>query len=226
MTTSKIILTLIVLVFTLFFPLSNISAKEPMLSIYPKGGNVSGGTFKVDILLDSAGELLNSARFTIVFDPEYLQLTKAERNNVLFDQWPSDETTIDNEYGVVMLTGFTQSGSAALYKTGSTPDIMARLTFKTLKRGTTRIEWEYSGEHTLFKTSLMKDGSPPINILDTEPDSATFTIGGIVNPQTAIPMDKIMLVLGVVLVLFGALMIFAKPRSFNRGRGTVVMYGK
>jgi hypothetical protein len=208
MTTSKIILTLIVLVFTLFFPLSNISAKEPMLSIYPKGGNVSGGTFKVDILLDSAGELLNSARFTIVFDPEYLQLTKAERNNVLFDQWPSDETTIDNEYGVVMLTGFTQSGSAALYKTGSTPDIMARLTFKT------------------FKTSLMKDGSPPINILDTEPDSATFTIGGIVNPQTAIPMDKIMLVLGVVLVLFGALMIFAKPRSFNRGRGTVVMYGK
>ncbi|MDD4381849.1 MAG: cohesin domain-containing protein [Candidatus Dojkabacteria bacterium] len=226
MTTRKIISIFIGLLCTLLFPVSKVFAGEPMFSIYPKGGNVSGGTFTVDILLDSAEESLVSARFTLVFDPEYLELTKAERNNALFDQWPSDETTIDNEYGVIMLTGFTQSGSGSLYKTGSTAGIIARLTFKALKKGTTSIDWEYSGNHELFKTSLMKDGSPPTNVLDSKPESATFSIGGVINPQTAIPMDKIILVLGVVLILFGALMVFAKPRNFNRTKGTVVMYGK
>lgn len=226
MTTRKIFSVLIVIVFTMFLPLSNIFATEPMFSIYPSGGSVGSGNFTIDILLDSGGESLTSARFTITFDPEYLEITKAERNNVLFDQWPADETTIDNEYGVVMLTGFTQSGVGTLYKTGNAPDILARLTFKTLRKGTTSIDWEYSGEHALFKTSLMKDGSPPTNVLDSKPRLATFSIGGVINPQTAIPLDKIILVLGIVLILFGGLMVFAKPRNFNRNRGTVVMYGK
>jgi len=214
----------------MFFPIKNIFASEPTFSFYPDGGNVVNKEegFLVDILIDSGGKELTSARFVVTFDPAHLKLKKAERNNTLFEQWPNDESTIDNKKGVVMLTGFTQSGSGTLYKTDSKPDVMARLAFEIIKPGSTKLDWEFDNGDNLFQSVMLIDGSPPTNILKVKPDSATFTIGEkIYTPiNTAIHFDKAILVGGVILIIFGGLMVFAKPRNFTKGKGTIIVYEK
>lgn len=200
-------------------------AAEPSFSLYPNGGVVTNkdNGFTVDVMIDSAGEKLISARFVITYDPEYLQLKKAEKNNALFAQWPDDETSIDNTNGVVMLTGFSQSGTDTPYTTIGSPDVMARLTFEVLKLGKTSLDWEFSGSNDNFKSVMLTDGSPPQNVLKTRPQIATFTINKeIVN--TAIPWNKYALVGGVVLILFGGLMMFSIPRKYSKKSGTIVIY--
>ena len=209
---------------------SSIFAAEPTFSFYPKGGQVINQSqgFIVDVLIDTAGQEITSAKFVILFDPKVLQLTKAERNNTLFTQWPNDESTLDNENGVIMLSGFTQSGSGTLYKTGVKPDILARLTFKVLKEGSTVFDWEYGGDNGVFDTLMMKDGSPPTNILKTKPQAVTFVIGkNILDPSnidTAIPIDRYIVFTGLVLVLFGVFMVFTRPGIFRKKNGTVIVY--
>jgi len=230
MTTSRIFKLLIIVLPLIFLPLKSVSASEPNFSFYPDGGNVVNKDegFLVDVLIDSGGQELTSARFVITFDPSYLKLEKAERNNALFEQWPNDESTIDNEEGVVMLTGFTQSGSGTLYKTGTKPDVMARLEFKIVKAGSTTLGWEFDNGDNLFQSVMLIDGSPPTNILKVEPDSAIFKIGAksYTPINTAIPFDKAILVGGVILIIFGGLMVFAKPRNFTKGKGTIIVYEK
>lgn len=218
--------------FTLIFltlPASKSLASEPSFSFYPDGGVVTNKDegFTVDVLIDSAGEEVTSARFTVLFDPAVLELEKAERNNSLFELFPEDESSLDNENGVVMLTGFTQSGSSALYSTNGDPDVLARLTFNVLKEGDTLLEWKFTGGTDLFDTYILKEGSPPQSILLTKPNSAKFSIGEILVQSgdlanTGMSLDKYIIVTGVVLVLFGALLVFSNPKS--RGRGTVVIY--
>jgi hypothetical protein len=223
-------LLLIIPLFLLFVKPTLVSAAQPTFSLYPKGGTVvnKNNGFVVDIIIDSAAEKLTSAKFTLLFDPEILQLKKAERNNTLFSQFPEDESSLDNENGVVLLTGFTQSGANTLYQTSEKPDVFARLTFNVLKEGEAILDWEYGGTSTTFNTLMLKDGSPPQNILNTKPESATFTIGNVIldpsTVNTSVPIDKYILVTGAVLILFGAFMVFTKPSSFRKKSGTVVVY--
>ncbi|MHC1716701.1 MAG: cohesin domain-containing protein [Candidatus Dojkabacteria bacterium] len=205
-------------------------AAQPSFAFYPKGGQVLNKSqgFIVDVLVDTAGQEVATAKFVVLFDPTVLQLTKAERNNTLFKQWPNDESTLDNENGVIMLSGFTQSGSGTLYKSGTKPDVLARLTFKILKEGSTILDWEYGGNNGVFDTALMKDGSPPTNILTTKPSAVTFAIGkDILNPgniDTGIPIDRYLLFTGLVLILFGAFMVFTRPGNLRKKSGTIVVY--
>jgi hypothetical protein len=218
----KTILLTLILVGFLF--VSPSIAAEPTFSLYPAGGVVTNKAngFTVDVMIDSAGEELTSARFVITYDTEYIKLKKAEKNNALFAQWPDDETSIDNTNGVVMLTGFSQSGTDTLYTTEDEPEVMARLSFEVIQLGETTLEWEFSGSDDSFKSVMLTDGSPPQNVLKTKPSSATFTIEEeIVN--TAIPWNRYVLIGGMVLILFGALMMFSRPKSFSK-RGTIVMY--
>jgi hypothetical protein len=218
----KTILLTLILVGFLF--VSPSIAAEPTFSLYPAGGVVTNKAngFTVDVMIDSAGEELTSARFVITYDTEYIKLKKAEKNNALFAQWPDDETSIDNTNGVVMLTGFSQSGTDTLYTTEDEPEVMARLSFEVIQLGETTLEWEFSGSDDSFKSVMLTDGSPPQNVLKTKPSSATFTIEEeIVN--TAIPWNRYVLIGGMVFILFGALMMFSRPKSLSK-RGTIVMY--
>ena len=202
-------------------------AAEPSFSIYPAGGIVTNKTegFTVDVMIDSVGEELTSARFVITFDPAYLKLAKTERNNALFAQWPEDEASIDNTNGVVMLTGFSQSGTDELYVTGSEPDIMARLTFEVVKIGNTSLGWEFTGSDDTFASVMLIEGSPPQNVLKTKPTSVTFTIQDKIV-DTAIEWNKYVLVGGLILILFGGLIMFSRPSGFSKKNGTVVVYEK
>ncbi len=217
-------------VFLFFLIPSFVYASEPMFSFYPGEGDAydSGDGFTVDILIDSGGEELVEARAVITFDPSMLKVTEAKRNNSLFLTWPSDESTIDNENGVVMLTGFTQSGEGTLYSTDGDPDVFARLTFEILEEGETSLEWEYSGENESFKSVLMKDGSPPQNVLNSKPDSATFNLitgESVTAPDTGLDPESTQILAGAGLALLGSFLLIFKPGSTKKS-GTVVIYEK
>jgi hypothetical protein len=227
---NKSLTILLFLLLITLFGVTLVQASEPMMSFYPKGGvvlNKENG-FIVDVLINTAGEEIALAKFTVIFDPQVLQLRKAERNNTLFEQFPEDEASTDNENGVVLLTGFTQSGSGTLYRTGEKSDIFARLTFDVLGEGETVLDWEYLGTGATFDTVLLKDGSPPQNILRTKPETATFTIGDdIIDPGvpiTFVPIDRYILITGIVLVVFGGILVLTKPRGVKGKKGTVLVY--
>ena len=217
----------------LLFSSSAIFAATPSFSFYPAGGMVVDKSkgFSVDILIDTAGEKAMSAKFVVLFDPTVLRLTKAERNSTLFSQWVEGESTIDNDNGVVMLGGFTQSGTGTPYATTGKPDVIARLTFDILREKVTYLDWEYGTNNGVFDTKIMKEGSPPMNILTKKPSAVTFQIGkgdGTVlkpNVKTGIFDSKYVIIAGAVLLLFGGFMIFTRPKFYRRGKGTVVVIG-
>lgn len=205
---------------------SGVKASNPSLSFYPTNGvikSVDDG-FTVDILIDSGEYDLTKARMVFNFDPEIIQISKASRNNSLFDQWPSDESTLDNTNGVVMLTGFTQSGSNDLYSTTGDSDVLARLEFDIVDNLEQDIllEWEFTGSDDLFKSVLMADGSPPTNVLTVRPANATFTYGQLT--QTAIEQKHLPFIIGGLLILGAGVVITSKPSSTRKKFGTVVVY--
>lgn len=220
-------ITILASFFLCIFFATPVKAADPSFSLYPSGGVITNKSkgFTVDVLVNSGGQKLTSARFVITFDPKFLQVTYAGRNNALFAQWPDDEASIDNTNGVVMLTGFSQSGTDTLYTTGTSSDIMARITFKVLKEGKTTLDWEFSGADEDFKSVLLTEGSPPQNILKTKPSAAKFTIGKEIV-QTAISWNKFVFVGGIVFILFGGLMIFSRSSRFGKRRGTIIVFDK
>ncbi len=204
-------------------------AASPTFFFYPQNGSVrdSSKGFTVDILIDSAGERITKARLAVTFDPTKIQVVKANRNNTLFDQWPEDESTIDNRRGMVMLTGFTQSGGTkSLYMTEGEPDVMARLEFEVIteEKGEILLNFEYSGSDDLFKSVIMKEGSPPQNVLASQPESAKFALRGFTSPSTAIEPSHLGIVAGFVLIAVGIFISNSKVSSFRKRKGTVVLY--
>lgn len=228
MNLKKIVIVFVIAV-SIFNALTERSfASDATFSFYPEGGivkNISNG-FIVDVLLDSGDEDITKARFTINFDPTILKLVKANKNNTLFEQWPEDESTLDNKNGVVMLTGFTQSGNSGLYNSKGEPDVMARLEFEIISKNTKEIklDFEYSGSDELFSSVIMKDGSPPQNILSSKPDSAVFTYGGYVNPSTAIEPSHVGIAIGIILIGIGVFLTSSKSPTLGKKKGTVVLY--
>jgi len=230
----KSLLTLLLLLFA--FP---IYASAATFEIFPKEGSVElTDEFYVDILIDSEGAQVNKASAVLTFDPTYLEIISAERNNALFDQFPADMQTTDNDNGVIMLTGFTQSGGDFdLYQTDGDPDVFARIQFKSQRPGRFTLDWEYNGEDLPFKTVILADGSPPSVVLDSAPAFASFTsldddndgtgnFQGEVVPVTAAG-DYIFGYIGVGLVFVGAMIyrLFDPIRSLllDKRSGTVVI---
>ena len=204
-------------------------AQTPSFSFYPSNGTVRDASkgFTVDILIDSAGESITKARFAIKFDPTQIKVINASKNNTLFDQWPEDESTIDNQRGMIMLTGFTQSGgSLGLYTTASEPDVMARLQFEVItdKKEDVLLSFEFSGTDQMFKSVIMRDGSPPQNVLTTVSSPARFSLTGFVTPSTAIEPSHVGIVLGILLIAVGIFVRNIKDSTFTKKRGTVVLY--
>ncbi len=210
----------------LFSPV--VKASSPSFELYPSSGVVKNREegFIVDVLIDSGEYDLSKARMVISFDPEVLQISKASRNNSLFDQWPDDESTLDNTDGVVMLTGFTQSGSGVLYKTSGDSDLFARLEFEIVTKGDADISlvWEFTGSDDLFQSVLITDGSPPYNVLTTKPMDGAYRFGELT--QTALERKHIPFLAGGFLILVAGVIITSKPEITRRKFGTVVVYEK
>lgn len=196
----------------------------------PKSGDLKvGQTFTQDIFIDSGDDNISLARAVITFDPTLIQVTTANRNNSLFQQFPDAEQTIDNDNGVIMMSGFTQSGSGTLYSTTGQPDLFGRFTFRVIKAGPLKFDWEFSGQDQPFKSVMMADGSPPSNVLTSKPDPASYSIPtlGTTTPGTGID-NWTMIIFGIGIII-GALMIWAGAsvlgKNFrNKRRKTQVLY--
>lgn len=229
MTSKKLVIYIFVLCIGIFFPSAVLAA--PSFSIYPSNGTIKdiSKPFTMDVLIDSDGEDVTQARFAISFDPQKVKILKASKNNTLFDQWPEDESTIDNSKGIVMLTGFTQSGAGkTLYQTSGDPDVMARIEFEVIteKKDDIVFNFEYSGTDEIFKSVIMKDGSPPQNVLSTRPSSATFVLSGYRSPSTAIEPSHIGVIVGVLLIGIGIFVRSTSSSMFRKSKGTVILYEK
>ena len=206
------------------------------LSLYPSEGTVEqGDDFTLDILVDTKGQEVLLVRAVLKFNPELVQLETVVENEGLFCDWPSAEQMIDNESGLVMITGFCQSGGEEeLYATTGDADILTRLTFDTIQSGELLMEWEYSGIDEPMKSVIISDGSPPQNILEFDEGELTYTYTidpkeEVKMPETNIsPFDNLSstFVLGgsiFMLALFANFLLDPKRRYFSKSR-TVVVY--
>ena len=172
------------LLFTLFFLLTSKSVLsdtdftlDAELSLFPSTGTIDqGDDFVVDVLIDTKGEEVVLVRAVLWFDSELVQLNNVVENEDLFCDWPVGEQLLDNETGLVMVTGFCQSGGEDdLYATVGEPDVFARFEFTAVEAGELTMEWQYSGFDEPMESVIISDGSPPQNILLLEGDDLTYT---------------------------------------------------
>lgn len=209
---------------------------SPGLSLYPSEGSVERGEdFVVDALVDTKGEDVVLVRAVLNFDPEFLEVKDAQRNEDTMCDWPEAEQLVDNNEGLVMATGFCQSGGEeGTYATTGEADIFVRLTFATLKEGSTTLQWEYSGFDEPESSVIMTDGSPPQNILELDEGSLEYTYNITLEeepkmPETGIPVFENIsstFVLGgsvFLLALVTNVLLDPKRRYFRKSR-TIVVY--
>ncbi|MBI2356905.1 hypothetical protein HYV12_02565 [Candidatus Dojkabacteria bacterium] len=226
----KKLLVLLLSLAILFLFEAGTYAADPSFSIYPSKGVVTvGKTFTVDVLIDSAGLDIAQARATLLFDPTMVKVVKPEYNASLFCSYPTDQLSVDNKYGVVMLTGFCQTGTDTLYKTVGGADVFARVKFEVKKAGTIKLEWNHDGTNKDFMSVIMKNGSPPTNALTKKPATATYTTSGTGStptptfPNTAVSFSWGALAAGILLISAGWLYLALGKRSKSKMR-TVVLY--
>ncbi|OGC44222.1 hypothetical protein A2400_01565 [candidate division WS6 bacterium RIFOXYB1_FULL_33_14] len=222
----KGLIFLLFLLLTLSIP--KVYAADASFSFYPSSGiveDVKEG-FTVDILIDSGGYELSKARAVIKFDPSVVQLSKAMKNNSLFEEWPLDQSTTDNTNGIVMLTGITSSdGLVPYYKTATSPDVFARLEFDIVDESAEKIllSFEYSGEDELFQSVLISAGKDTQNVLLSVPSSVTFLIDDDIVPSTSIDMNTLGIGIGILLILVGGFVRGSTINFSKQRRGTIVL---
>ena len=210
------------------------------LTLYPTQGSIEQGEdLIIDVLVDTKGQEVVLVRAVVSFDPEIVRLETVLKNEDLFCDWPSGEQFLDNNEGIVMVTGFCQSGTEdPLYVTIGEPDVFARFTFSTLQAGDLRMDWEYSGFDEPMKSVIMADGSPPQNILVFDDDSLTYRYTVTPKPEDPPPPQMpdtnipIFENLSSTAVLGGSVFVLAfivnilldpKRRYFRKSR-TIVVY--
>lgn len=219
---------ILILTVVLSFSGIKVFASDATFSFYPASGvirDVNEG-FTVDVLINSGGYEISKARAVVKFDPTVIQLRTPMRNVSLFEDWPLEQSTVDNENGIIMLTGYTPLDSEkAFYKTLNTEDVFARLEFSVIDPNAEEIvlTYEYSGIDELFKSSLIKADISGMNVLLAQPSSATFTLNMDDVPDTAIDMNTIGILVGVLLILVGGFVRSSKVNFNTFGRGTIVL---
>jgi hypothetical protein len=216
----------------LFLSTMSASAAAAEFSFRPGSGQIKrGANFTVDILIDTVGEASSLARAVVTFDPDLVQVLKAEKNESLYCDYPEDEQSVDNTNGVLMLTGFCQSGEDVLYETEDDPDVFARVQFEAVSTGSLVLDWEYSGEDVPFKSVVVADGSPPQNVLDEKPVSGVYSIVANITtppPSTGYTVSIVMIAAGIGLLSLGIAYIrFKDSLTAPKLKGrTVVVYDK
>lgn len=217
----------------IFFFISAGAIYSAEFSLHPGSGEIrKGANFSIDILIDTQGEDSNLARAVLTFDPDLVQVIKAEKNESLYCSYPEDEQSIDNANGVIMLTGFCQSGIDVLYSTQDDPDVFARIQFEAIDTGSLVLDWEYSGEDEPFNTVVMAEGSPPQEVLDETPIAGAFSIVNSVStpsvPNTGYSISLGMIAGGIFLLLLGtAYLKYRDMTAAPKFKGkTVVVYDK
>lgn len=168
---------------SIFLGFANAShAAGPDLSLYPSTGYaVLNKDFSVDIMLDTGGEDTTTTHAVFRFDPDKLQVIKAQHGD-LYCQYPEDEYTVDNTGGWIMLTGFCLD---PYYNSGSSPGLFGRITFRPQVEGIVTMNFEFNGDDEEWKSIVKDNGSPPQCILTDTPTGGTYTVVSSVPDSSA-----------------------------------------
>jgi len=215
-----------------FLGVTVVNATEGSFSIYPDSGTVKlNSEFTTDVRINSDGDSVTLARVVLLFDPRYIEVTAAEYNASMFCSYPSDDRTIDNTYGVIVFTGFCQSGVDNLYTTEGDFDVFVRLKYMVKKSGIITLDWKYSGEDEPFNAIILKEGSPPSSILKSSPGSARFVVEGFDDsegndkvPNTGEAFGYGFLISGIILIVLGAIYYKYGGNRIDQSRKTIVVY--
>ncbi len=222
-----------ILITVITFLLFSNSLYAATFTIIPNSGTVrKDREFVTDIMIDTKGDSSLLSRVVLTFDHTKLKVIKAENNESLYCDYPEDKQSVDNTNGVIVLTGFCQSGNGVGYKTTGEPDLFARITYVPIKAGDIEINWEYSGIDEEFKSIIMKDGSPTTSILLSAPTDAKFKsvdTNIIVTPPPVtalgVTISWTMIIVGIILVILGIIITTISLRyTSKRGLRTLVEY--
>ncbi len=104
-------------------------------------------SFLVDVMLDSEQDVINAVDLAITYPTDLLQLVSVQRGGSFLTLWPADPV-IDNEQGVVTLTGGIPNGSMVF--TGK----VATLEFVPLTAGGAEIAVDGSRSRILLNDGL------------------------------------------------------------------------
>lgn len=156
--------------------------------LYPSSGYaVLTKDFAVDIMLNTDGNNTTTARAVIRFDPNKLQVTKAEHGD-LYCQYPEDEYAVDNENGWIKITGFCLD---PYYNSESSSGIFARFTFRPSVEGAVNLNFEFDGTDGEWKSYVKDTGSPPENILESRPQGGTYSVVSSIPSSTTDDSEKL-----------------------------------
>lgn len=221
------------LVLTCLLVLIPSAVNAATFSLTPDAGFVKPESrFTVDVMIDTEGEEVVQARAALSYDASKVKVLKAERNDSLFCTYPDSDQSVDNAAGLVMLSGFCQSGADILYLTGDEPDLFARIEFEVIgTSGDIDLAWEFTGNDEPFNSVIVKDGSPPTNIL-TKPVDGSMEIDSTalnlnvaqVNTAVGISMGAVIGGVALAVIGIGVLYMNSRPDLERRTKGTVVLY--
>ncbi len=146
---------------------SSINAAGATLSLYPSSGYaVLNENFAVDIMLDTGGAETTSTQAVFRFDPDKIEVTKAQHGELYCD-YPDDDYSVDNVDGWVKLTGFCLD---PYYSSGSSEELFGRITFQPLVEGEVELEFVTTGTNEDWYSFVKDTGSPPEDILSSSSD--------------------------------------------------------
>lgn len=150
------------------------------MTLYPKTGYaLIGAPFAVDVILDTGSEDVTEARAVFRFDPEKVQVTKAEYGE-LFCQYPEDEYAVDNDSGWIKLTGYCND---PYYNSDGVPGLFGRFTFEPKIEGTIGFSFVDDDDDDEWVSRIMDTSSPPQELPDVEFEGASYTLVAEITPN-------------------------------------------
>ncbi len=173
------------------------------------GSHDSGEEFTVDIMIDTGGVDVQTARASLSYDPDIIQVIAVSHSNI-FCQFPDSGYEVDNTNGQMILTGFCQDEH---YGTVGDADILGRITFKGMSGGSVEVSFNFDGTDDDEMTYMKTPGSPPQTLDMTTPTDGTYTISGAAVQDDDLPetglWENASVTFGVSLVLLSIFVLIA-----------------
>lgn len=196
--------------FSLLWVRTSAFAADATMYLSPAtGSHDSDEEFTVDIMIDTGGVDVQTARASLSYDPEVVQVTAVSHSNI-FCQFPDSGYEVDNTNGQMILTGFCQDEH---YSTVGDADIFGRVTFKGMSGGSAEVSFNFDGTDDDEMTCIKTPGSPPQTLDMTTPTGGTYTISGTAVKDDDLPetglWDNASVTFGVSLVLLSIFVLLA-----------------
>lgn len=170
----KSVFLIFLFIFFLFFP--SLAKAAASLSLSPTtGGAAIGGTFNIEIKLNTGGAATTGVDGVVTYNPQVLEVTGFEYGTLYSGGQPNP--TIDSTTGkIVFHPGVTSTIYA--YTTSGTPGTLATITFKGKGAGTSQVAFTCNPGTTQGDTNVWSANQDIVSCAATTGGSYTVTSSG------------------------------------------------